>query len=140
MCNFAALEAIFPHGQKICAFMCGEQGIVRLFNLDSVFSQVRYYAAPESILALMEVFGPLCTMTKAIIGLFAGSLAMQFYNIYLIWTHVRASDDLRCTIPLRSAPLFQACLPSFMPYDFSRSFNSDDLFLTSSGLQFFTML
>lgn len=120
--------------------MCGEEGIVLFFHLDSVISQVRNYAAPESILALMEVFGPLCTMTKAIIGLFAGSLAMQFYNIYLIWTHVRASDDLRCTIPLKSAPLSEACLALFLPYNLSRRSDLDKMFLTSSGLQSYIVL
>jgi len=55
---------------------------------------VRNYAAPQSMLALMEVFGALCTVTMGIIALFACAFVMQSYNIWLIWTNVRASDDL----------------------------------------------
>lgn len=56
---------------------------------------VRDYAAPAPILALMQVFGRLCSVSMAILGLFVGAMCMQAYNISLIWKAVRTSDDMR---------------------------------------------
>jgi hypothetical protein len=80
--------------QPILALMVHTHTYIHTYTHTCI--QVREYAATQPILALMEVFGPLCTTTKAVLALFGVALCTQIYNIWVVWSNVRSSDEMRC--------------------------------------------